>query len=53
MLEQQEETQEEYAEEEVKQAFTLEDIGTTVAGFKTLMYADMGIMAAISVLGIT
>ena len=39
--------------EEEKQTFTLEEIGTTVAGFKTLMYAYMGIMAAISVLGIT
>ena len=29
------------------------DIGTAVAEFKTLMYAYMGIMAAISVLGIT
>ena len=29
------------------------DIGTTVAEFKTLLYAYMGIMAAISVLGIS
>ena len=53
LLEQQEETQEDIAEEEEKQTVTMEDIGTPVAGFKTLMYAYMGIMAAISVLGIT
>ena len=29
------------------------DIGTAVAEFKTLLYAYMGIMTAISVLGIT
>ena len=40
----------EYIAEEEKQKITLEDIGSTVAGFKTLMYAYMGIMAAISVL---
>ena len=46
------EQQDDIAEEE-KQTFTLEDICTTVAGFKTLIYSYIGIMAAISVLGIT
>ena len=54
MLEQQEETQEDIAEEEEKQqTFTIEYMGTALAGFKTLMYAYMGIMAGISVFGIT
>ena len=53
MLEKQEETQEDIAEEEEKQPFILEDIGTIVTGFKTLIYAYMCFMAAFSVLGIT
>ena len=52
MLDQQEETQEEIAEEEEKQPFTLENKGTIITGFKTLIYAYMCFMAAISVLGI-
>ena len=52
LLEQQEETQEDISEEEEKQTFT-QDIGTTAAGFKTLMYAYMGFIAAILVLKIT
>ena len=41
LLEQQEESQEDIAEEEEKQHVTLEDKDTIVAGFKTLMYAYM------------
>ena len=52
LLEQQEETQKDIAEEEETHTFTLECIGTTVAGFKTLMYTYMGIMAAVPILGI-